>query len=138
MAASSSFGKDISCTSGLRTGRFAMGARLVAEALYRRLITPRGMLRGGEDEANYGLDICGLIGSSTSASDEAALPGRIRVELMKDERVESVEVSVVSSVSGPTTSYTITVEAQTAEGPFMLTVAASSVTVELLGIKEGS
>lgn len=132
------FGRDISCTTSLRHGAFASGVRLVAQACYRRLTTPRGTLRGGEDEQHYGIDITELVGSATSAAEVAALQGRIRAELEKDERIESVNVSVTSSSRGPATTYTITVQAFTSEGPFTLTLAASDVTVELLGIQEGS
>lgn len=131
-------GKDVSCTDSLRTGRYASGARVVAEAIYRRLITPRGMLRGGEEEANYGLDLAGLIGSATSAASEAAVPGQVRAEILKDERIESAEVTLLKTEQGPATIYQLTVEATTSEGPFTLTLAASAVTVELLGIQEAA
>jgi len=128
-------GRDISCTTSLRTGRFSTGARLVAEAAYRRLTTPRGTLRGGEDEANYGLDLTELIGSTNPAELAVSLPGRIRVELEKDERIDSVEVSIASSTtSGGLTSFSIEIIAITSDGPFTLQLAASAVTVELLGI----
>lgn len=130
-----SFGRDISCTTSLRHGGFASGARLVAQACYRRLTTPRGMLRGGEEEQSYGIDISELVGSSTSAAAVASLQGRVRAELEKDERIESVTVSVVPTTRGPATTYTITVAAFTSEGPFTLSLAASDVTVELLGIQ---
>mgnify|MGYP000564826546 CR=1 FL=1 len=46
--------------------------RLVAEAIYRRLTTPPGTLLGGDDEANYGLDLLSLIGSVEPARLVAA------------------------------------------------------------------
>lgn len=129
-------GRDVSCTDSLKTGRFVTGARLVAEACYRRLTTPRGMLRGGEAEQNYGLDLTELCGSTNPKSDAAALPGRIRSELSKDERIEagSIVVEVLITTEGADTSFAITIRAQTAAGPFALKLLASSVTVELLGI----
>lgn len=127
-------GKDVSCTGSLRTGRFVSGLRLVAEAAYRRLTTPRGMLRGGEQELNYGLDLTELIGATDPRTLVAMLPGRIRAELLKDPRIAAVEVSVLDTTRGPMTSLDITIEATTAEGPFTLQVRASAVTVELLGI----
>ncbi len=129
-------GRDISCTTELRTGRFATGARVVAEAAYRRLTTPRGMLRGGEEEANYGLDLTELCGNTNPKAAAAALPGRIRSELTKDERIDpsTIVVDVLVVVEGPATSFTITIEAQAAAGPFTLKVLASAVTVELLGL----
>ena len=129
------FGRDISATDTFSTGRFSTGIRLVAEACYRRLITPRGSLRGGEDEANYGLDLRELIGVTNLKTTAAALPGRIRAELEKDERIDSVTVDVLTEVDASgLASFTITVEAITGEGPFVLTLLASAVTVTLLGI----
>ncbi len=128
------FGRDTSATDGLRTGRFSTGARLVAEAAYRRLTTPRGTLRGGEHEADYGLDLTELVGSSTTKSDALALEGRISNELAKDERILSTVVSVVLATDGPSTSLDIQVSATTADGPFTLVLLASDVTVELLDL----
>lgn len=127
-------GRDVSCTDSILTGRFSTGAQLVAEAAYRRLTTPRGMLRGGEAEANYGLDLTELCGSTNVRSLQASLPGRIRSELTKDERIESVAVNVAVSQDGADTSFDITVECVTSAGPFTLQLLASDVTVELLGI----
>ncbi len=131
---STDFGRDISCTDTLRTGRFVTGTRLVGEACYRRLTTPRGSLRGGEEEANYGLDLSELVGSVSTKSDLAALPGRIRTELLKDERIEAVNASVLAT-GGKLATFDVTIECQTSAGPFTLTLLASGVTVELLGIK---
>lgn len=96
------------------------------------------MLRGGEDEANYGLDLADLIGSTSTASDAAALPGRIQGELSKDERIESVTVTVVSTTVGPSTSWKVSIAGETAEGPFSLVLVVSDVTVDLLGISPES
>lgn len=128
------FGREMSCTTGIRSGRFVSGARLVGEACFRRLTTPRSMLRGGEDEANYGLDLTELIGATDTVSQAAALPGKIEGELKKDERIVSVSATVVRTVDGPVTSYEISVDAVTDFGPFSLQIAASEVTVELLGL----
>lgn len=127
-------GRDITCTTSLRTGRFSNGPRLVAEALYRRFSTPRGTLRGGEDEDNYGLDLTETVGSVVTASDIASLPGRIRAEAQKDERLSKVEVTVVRTNSGSAVSFDVTIEGETAEGEFTLVLGVNDVTVELLGV----
>ncbi len=129
------YGRDISCLDSLSSGRFATRARLVGEACYRRLTTPRGMLRGGEEESNYGIDLSELVGSVNPKSAAASLPGRIASELSKDERIESVEIDVLVTTEGPETSFAITIEAVTGAGPFTLKLLASSVTVALLGIE---
>lgn len=110
----------------------------MAEASYRRITTPRGMLRGGEDEANYGIDLADLVGSAATPSLSASLPGRIRAEIEKDERIAAVSVTLLETRLGPSVSYAITIRADTEEGPFTLQVEASAVTVELLGITEAA
>lgn len=127
------FGRDVSCTNTMRTGRLVSGPRLVAEAAYRRLKTPRGMLRGGEAEADYGYDVTSLVGQGEDIIP--AIPQILSSELSKDERIETVDVNVVASSDGPALRLTITIEGTTKEGPFALTLGVSEVTVELLGIK---
>lgn len=87
------YGLDTWCLDRLQPGRYARGATLVAQALYRRLITPRGMLRGGDEESAYGFDIAGYVGAVGYASALQALPGLVRGELLKDDRVSEVTVS---------------------------------------------
>lgn len=134
-ADSTFFGRDTSCTDSLRTGRFATGARLVGEAAYRRLTTPRGMLRGGEEEQNYGLDLNDYCGSTNPTQDAAALPGRIEAELTKDERIISVSTTVTVTTVGPATTFDIVIEAGTRAGPFTLQIGIDQLTVELVGLK---
>lgn len=133
-----SFGRETSCLTELRTGRFATGSRLVAEAVYRRLTTPRGMLRGAEEEANYGLDLTELIGSVSTKADAASLPARISAEIKKDERIESVNVRVVESSETVAKTFEIFIEAVTNVGPFTLALSVDEVTVGLLGIGGGT
>lgn len=129
------FGKDISCTKTLRTGRFSTGVRLLGEALFRRLITMPGTLRGGEDEQNYGFGIQQRIGKIASASQLAALPGQISAELDKDPRVLSTEVTVVDSTpGGADRTLLITIDVQSDGGPFELVISASAVTAEIVKV----
>lgn len=120
----------------MQTGRVITGARLVAEAAYRRLSTPRGTLRGGEEEADYGIDLTEYIGEQANASTAAIFPAVIRNELLKDERIESVDVDVTYRQDGPGVLFEIDITCTTAEGPFTLQVGVSSVTTGLLGITE--
>ncbi len=92
------------------------------------------MLRGGEEEASYGFDMKELIGTTNAKSVAASLPGRVRSELLKDQRIDSVEVDVLTVQDGPGLTLEITVRAETGVGPFSLQLLASAVTVELLGI----
>lgn len=136
--ADTNFGKETSCTTGLRTGRYVRGVSLVAESYFRRLSTPRGMLRGGEDEQNFGLDLTAKIGTVANASERAALPGQIAGELMKDERSLSIDADVAeTTLTGGGKRWVVTVRAQTTEGPFTLQLGVTNVSAEFLGIAEG-
>lgn len=133
------FGTDTSCTNGLRTGRYVSGLRLVAEALYRRLRTPRGTLQGGEEEQNYGLDLLDLLGSivDPNGSAAAALPAQIQAECLKDERVTDVTATVAQVKNGTVVSWTVTIAVTTGAGPFTFVLGVSSVSVDFLGFTSG-
>lgn len=127
------YGRDTSCTTGRRSGRLVTGPRLVAEAIYRRLTTPRGRLRGGKDEQSYGMDLTDLIGQATSRARVAAMGGQIALEVEKDARILSADVSVVATDIGPGVELTVTVRATLREGgSFVLVLAVSEATVALL------
>lgn len=126
----------------MRTGRMVSGPLLVAQACYRRLSTPRGLLVfwldpdeiPNEDDANYGFDLLTEIGTAVTDNATAALPGRISSELLKDERLSDVTVNIVATKSGPTVSYNIDIRGDTASGPFSLVLSVSEVSVSILAI----
>lgn len=132
------FGTDTSCLDSINTGRLSSGVQLVAESLYRRFTTTRGTLFGGDDEANFGLNLQDAIGQITTPSAAASLPGQIEAEALKDERVNACTATVVQVVNGPAVSWTVTVAVQTDAGPFKLVLSVSAVTTTLLGIQAGT
>jgi hypothetical protein len=126
------YGRDLSCTDSIKTGRFASGLRLVGEALYRRLITRKGYCPGAPD---YGLRVADYLGTDTTPGDIIKLQGLIKQELRKDERIDSVDVTVTETEGdGTERTWTIQVNVWTGLGPFRLVLAVSSVTTELLEI----
>lgn len=129
------YGVETWCLDSLQPGRLARGRQVVAQALYRRLITPRGMLRGGAEEAAYGLDLAGYVGSVGASIAVAALPSLIRHELRKDDRVSDVAVSVAAVPGGGTTSLAISIYVTLSDDSeaFQLTLEADAVTVALVG-----
>jgi len=129
------FGRDIWCDSSLRTGRMASGVTLVAQNALHRLTTPRGTLRGGEDEANYGIDLEAEIGKVASDSEVERLKGLVRAELLKDERIDSVEVSITRTSLGASTEYAIAITGYTADGPFDLVLGSDGVTLAPLKLE---
>lgn len=131
------YGKDVFCTDSRRVGRLVTGPLLVGQALYRRLTTPPGTLLpvfGDADDAAYGLDISAEVGKDPKNA-EASLPGKIRAEGLKDERISAIKVGIVKTVSGPATSFAITVEAELIEGEtFRLVMSATAARTALVGI----
>jgi len=130
------YGRDTYCLDKLRTGRYASGATLVAQRVYRRFITPRGALIGGEEERNFGLDLAGMVGGASTPELVNAMPQRIRNEAAKDPQINptSVGVTVDASEEGSEYTYTITISARAAGGPFALVLGVSDVTVDLLRV----
>lgn len=128
------FGTDVSCTTSLRSGRLVSGLRLVGEAAFRRLTTPAGSLVGGEDEANYGIDLTSFVGQPNPKLLAATLPGRIRAELKKDERINAVKSVVFVNQSGASTELEITISIETDIGPFDLKIAVNEVRASLVGL----
>lgn len=133
------YGRDTSVTTGRRSGRIVSGLRLLGEAAFRRITTPRGMLRGGRDEANYGLDVCELLGSVDGEAGVKAMAGRIELELRKDQRFLRVDVSV-AIVEGDSADIEaeIDVAIVAAAGPFTLKLRVDEVTAEMVGFKEAA
>lgn len=112
---------------------------IVAQAIYRRLITPRGMLRGGEEERNGGLDLSEYVGALGTAQALAMLPNLVRGEIGKDDRVApggvNVRPTITTDATGDTTivleiGVTLVNESET----FQLTLGVSEVTTELLNV----
>jgi hypothetical protein len=132
------YGTDVWCGDQIVSGRYSTGWRTVALALYRRLITPRGMLRGGDDEANYGLDVSQYVGAVGYPTSIAALPNIVRGELLKDDRVFDVNVRATTT-QGADGLIDVLLDVSVVlvdEGEsFTLTVGVDEVTAELLDVR---
>jgi phage baseplate assembly protein W len=105
------------------------GNQLLAQALVRRLITPRGHLI---DDLNYGYDLHRFLGDDLSAAAIAQIQSDIQQELLKDERV--VSVTPIVTYSPVTQILTVVVTVVGAGGPFQFTLAVGSVTPTLLQV----
>lgn len=128
------YGQDLSATKRLNYGRIVEGGELLAEAAYRRLITVRGTLL---DDPNYGLGLVRWLQTEYTPAMLAALPSIIRLELMKDPRLDSVNVEIASTrdaSSAVSMQIEITGAGVNGEG-FSLVLAVSDVTVDLLELK---
>lgn len=129
------FGKDTYCLDSLKTGRYASGLRLLGQRCYRRLITPRGMLLGGDDEKNFGYDLAQFCGATLSDELAAQVGPQIQNELLKEEEVEEVTVDLVSTDENNEITWTITIDVESARGPFKLVLAVGETSVELLNLE---
>ena len=128
-------GRDTYCLDELQPGRLARGVQLVAQRCYHRLITPARTLRGGEEEADFGLDLAGYIGRTDPRDLDSALPVSVQNELLKDPAVDACDVTAVRSVVAGAITWRLVISLTTTAGDVSLIVAASDVTVELLGIR---
>lgn len=131
------FGTDTWCLDSLSPGRFARGANLVAQAAYKRLITPRGTLSGGDEETAYGLDVASYVGAVGTAIAIRTLPGQVRAQLLQDDRLSEADVTAaIATAADGTVSITLAIVGTLADesGTFTLTLAVSDVDATVLGI----
>lgn len=131
------YGRDTFCFTEILTGRIVTGAELVAQAIYRRLTTPRGTLRGGEEESVYGLDLLDFVGRTGPQAVVDALPDVVEAEVLKDDRVVSCACKATRTVY-PDSSVAVTLDIACTlrdEGEdFTLTLGVSAVSVSVLGL----
>lgn len=134
MAGLLSTGRDTYCLDAYAPGRTVTGAELLGQRCYHRLITPQGTLRGGEDEANFGLDVAGFVGRTDPTTVDSMLPVMVRNELLKDPTVDAVTVKGSRTEDAGLVSWVLTISVTGTDVEVDLIVAVSDVTVALLGM----
>lgn len=118
-------GEDISGVRSIdRALTVASGRRALAEAILRRLTTPRGGLVGSPA---YGYDALDTIGASVPAG---VVEQRVLEQVLAEEEVEDARCSV--AFDARLGSMTILVEVTEAGGPFELTLTSDQFTVSAL------
>lgn len=127
------YGHDLACTSDLTAAMVEVdGLTTLAQALYRRLITPRG---GLIDDPNYGFDCTSMIDQGMTARQLALIASQIDAELVKDERVASSRTTGrFTAGAGNAGTYTASTLVTTADGPFTLVLSIDAVSVSILSI----
>jgi phage baseplate assembly protein W len=121
-------GRDLSCLQDLdATGLEVSGRTVLAQAVLRRLITPRGRLI---DDANYGFDLTQFIDDDLGPADLARIRAGIEAECLKDERVAVVTAKVTLTAG----VMVVTVNLTDSAGPFTLVVAVSAITATILSV----
>jgi hypothetical protein len=117
------YGADISCTRDLDESMPEVsGQTALAQALARRLDCPRG---GVPDDGDYGIDLRGYLNRGLTTDEVRGLAGAIRSELTKDDRVDTLRVTVTPTPTGESIRVSIQVVPRdpTLGGPFTLTLA---------------
>lgn len=123
------YGIDTSCTDKLRPGMLVGGAQVVAEAAYRRLTTPRGMLL---EDPDYGRDVREYLSMEMTDANLARVPGELRNEVTKDDRIESCDLTQNASGVGASRSLEVILDCVCGAGPFTLSVFLTRTTVEVI------
>ena len=124
------YGTDLACVTDLETTLGVVsGTRVVAEAIARRLQTPRGTLIGDPD---YGFDLTGYCNDELGAGGLAWISSQIVAECTKDERV--IEASAELELDAGDVM-TATIKLALATEGITLVLAVSAVTVELLAVE---
>lgn len=106
------------------------GRLLLAQAVARRLITPRGRLIGSP---NYGYDLTQFINDDLSLQGISRIQSATQDEIVKDERVLSASVSISLDMNG---SMLVKVLLGDASGPFSLVLSVTQVSVSVLEISQ--
>lgn len=121
-------GTDLSCVQDMdAAGAEVSGRTCLAQAIARRLSTPRGRLIY---DPNYGYDLTGEINDDVSPADIARITSNVNAECLKDERVVSTTVTATFANS----TLVVTIVLTDGQGPFVLVLAVTSVSVSLLAV----
>lgn len=123
------FGTDLSCVDDLDPYMLEVsGIDVVSQAILRRLTTTRGMLI---DDPDYGLNVRDYLSATMDAKELTIMQSQLEAELLKDERILSVE----STASMVLRTATIKLLVEVGEGPFSLTLAISDVSAAILSVE---
>lgn len=122
------FGTDVDCVDDLDPAfGLVSGTKAVAQALLRRLSTPRG---GLFYDPTYGYDLTAFCNADLTDAELFAIGAAIEGECARDERVSRARAAVSFDAAAQTLR--IAIDVTSAQGPFALVLAVSAVSVELL------
>lgn len=122
-------GSDVLVFPGLdETFTLVKDGRVLAEALCRRLTTPRGTLPFHPD---YGLDLRSFLNESMTQDLLYRLKAAVERECELDERV--VTASAAITFTPATQALRVRLSVTTGSGPFRFVLNVTSLTVQMLG-----
>ncbi len=111
--AATDYGVDVDCLSGIGyVLGLASGYTVVANAIGRRLITPRG---GLFYDLDYGFDVRSYCNAALTRGKMAELIAGVESECAKDERVQSARASI-QATGFPDVSLAIRLDVELAAG----------------------
>ena len=84
------------------------------------------------DAPDYGFDLRSLLHKGMTPAERAAIPGLVRAEVLKDQRVQRAEVQL-TEVAPDTLK--LSIRCFTAEGPFRMTLHVSAAAVLLTEVQ---
>ncbi len=120
------YGSDISGTDDLDPTMAEVDGfttLALAQAIVRRLDCPRG---GLPDDKDYGIDVRSYLNRGVTAQEIRELAGQIRAEVLEDDRVDTLTVTVRSNDVGSVLRIELAVQPVNVNlGPFTLTLNAS-------------
>lgn len=115
------FGSTLSLTFDLDPmGQTVSGLTALAQALIRRITTPRGRLLS---DPNYGYDIAGELEDDVTTQQVNAIAANVDAEFLKDQRVFSSVTTVTLQTDG---QLDVASQVQSALGPFSLVFSLSA------------
>ena len=127
-ASDTDFGADLDLDDDLTPEmRETSGGRALAQAIRRRLSTPRGSVI---DAPDYGFDVREMLSKGMTTEELAGVPDQVRAELEKEQRIETLTVKATQPAPG---ELDLDVRGETATGPFALTLNVTAAAVLLTG-----
>ncbi len=133
--ADTDLGTGLSCTTGLGTRwRYTSGQEHLAECLFRRMTTPRGVLERIGDDADWGYDVRAKLSAGQTQAQRDLIAEELRAELARDERVLDITVTITQDPFD-VNSIWLQIEVDSAEGyfPFVVGLAGGAATLYLTG-----
>lgn len=123
------FGTDVSTFPDLDPQfRLITGQRVVAEAVARRWLTPRGSVSYDE---TYGEDVRAYLNAPVDGPRLRALEAALQAQAVTDERVQSAVVSLVATGTAAALRLRVTGRLVTAAGPFTLVLTVGQLVANL-------
>lgn len=125
-----SLGSDLSCVQDIDPGGLEVSEKLcLVQAIARRLMTPRGRLI---DDSNYGYDLSQWLGADIGPAELAQIRTFAQAECLKDERVQSVTITVTFQAA--VNILLVQVALVAAQGPFQFVLAVSQLSTQILTV----